>query len=147
MARSIMRNGSFDNQRLRLRRDPLRGPFHRDSRVVIESIRLQLTDGRRVVIATDARRVLRREPRDDLVGLWSVADDVAELPDRVVRLESLEYCFERRQVAVDIRQHGDPHSTVTIAKRMRILGERGSARAVTLGRLTRVAGQASAGPS
>ncbi len=61
------------------------------------------------MIAPDADGADRRETFDDCVGLRAVADDVAQVPDGIDRAEVGEDRVERDDVAVDVREDGDPH--------------------------------------
>ena len=90
-------------------RDPAARPLHRRPRLRIEVVDLAAAGSGRVVVAPDADRADRREAFDDGVGLRAVADDIAEVPDGVDRAEVGEDRVERDDVAVDVREDGDPH--------------------------------------
>jgi hypothetical protein len=49
------------------------------------------------------------QPGHDAIGLRSIADHVAELPDGVDRTQVGEHGIEGDQVAVDVREDRDPH--------------------------------------
>ncbi len=69
----------------RRRRDPGPSPLHRPARLRVEVLDLGPARGRGVVVAADADRADAGESLDHRVGLGAVADDVAEMPDRVDR--------------------------------------------------------------
>ena len=89
--------------------DPIGRPLDRRAGVVIEAVRVELAQRRGIVVATHSACVLLSETGDDLVWLRTVADDVTQLPDGVIWLERVEHRLQCGQVAVDVRQHGDPH--------------------------------------
>ena len=85
------------------------GPLHRRPRVRVEPVDLVAAGGRRVVVAADADRADLGQPGDDPVRIRPVADDVAEVPDRVDAAERREHRIERDEVGMDVRQDGDAH--------------------------------------
>ena len=50
------------------------------------------------------------QPRDDGIGIRAIADDVAEVPDRIDAAGRRDHGVERAQVGVDVRQDEDPHA-------------------------------------
>jgi hypothetical protein len=61
------------------------------------------------VVPADADRTDPGEPLDDAIGLGAVADDIAAVPHRIDRSEVGEDRVERDEIAMDVRQDGDPH--------------------------------------
>ena len=90
-------------------RDPPSRPIHRRPSLRVEVLDLATTCRGRVVIAADPDGSDRRQALDDRVGLGAVADHVAEVPDGVDRAEVGEDRVERDEIAVDVREDGDPH--------------------------------------
>jgi hypothetical protein len=84
-------------------------PLDRGSRIIVEGVSFELANRGRVVIPAHAKRFLACQQRNDLIGLRSVTDNVTQLPYGVIGTEAGEDRLERRQVAVDVGQHGDPH--------------------------------------
>ena len=61
------------------------------------------------MVAADADRPDPGEPGDDAVRVRPIADDVPELPYGIDRTGIRQDRIERHEVAVDVRQDGDPH--------------------------------------
>ncbi len=61
------------------------------------------------MVAEDADRADLGEPGDDAVRLRAIADDVPELPYGIDRTSIRQDRIECHEVAVDVRQDGDPH--------------------------------------
>ena len=101
--------GQCGEPRARGRADGGSGPLHRPAGVVVERVDLEATDGRGVVIAADADRPELAQPTDDPIGVRAVADDVAEMPDRIHRADGVKHGIERDEVGVDVGQESDPH--------------------------------------
>ena len=89
--------------------DRVAGPLRGGARLRVEPFDLTTADGRRVVVAPDADRPDLDQAGDDAVRIRAVADHVAEVPDGVDRSGVREYRIERHEIAVDVRQDGDPH--------------------------------------
>ena len=89
--------------------DRVAGPFRRGPGLGIEPVDLGTAERRRVVVAADADRADLDEPGDDAVGIGTVADDVAEMPDGIDRAGVREDRIERHEIAVDVRQDRDAH--------------------------------------
>ena len=63
------------------------GPLHGAASLGVEPVDLGAATGRGVVVSADARRADLAQPLHHRVRLRAVADDVAELPDRVDRAQ------------------------------------------------------------
>ena len=71
---------------------------------------VQVAGDRVVVVAVDRRDLALLDQRADLVGMRAVPDEVTTAVDLVDtdRVDRGEARLERRQVAVDVGDHGDP---------------------------------------
>ena len=78
-----------------------------------------------IVVAPDAHRAGGPHALDDRVRLGAVADDVAQVPDRVDRAQRSHDGVEGGQVRVDVRQHGNAHYGPQLAGRRLAAGSRG----------------------
>ena len=103
------RSGSAAEPGLRRRADGVAGPFDRRAGLRVEPLDLRTAERGRVVVPADADRPAFGQPGDDGIGLGAVAHHVTQVPDRIHIAGVGEDRIERHEVAVDVRQDGDPH--------------------------------------
>ena len=86
-------------------------PAHRRRRRGREGGDVELAEHREVVVADQTKLAALGHEAGALVGLGAVADHVAEAPELADAgpLDVGQYGFERRQVRVDVAQHGQSH--------------------------------------
>src|SRR5262249_44847025 len=101
-------------------------PFDGGSCMRVEVPQLQLADARGIVVPLDDRRPDRAHQTDALLGLGSVADDVADAEDPIhtLDLEALEDGLEGGQVRMDVAEDSVLHRA-----RSGIVGEWSSSQA------------------
>jgi len=80
-------------------------PLHRDAGVGVEVLGGEVADGRGVVVALDPDRAGLAQTPHHRLGVRPVADDVAELPDRVHGTDRSEHCLQCPQIGVDVREN------------------------------------------